>query len=81
MKLRAVVLVFYFWILDLEAVSCPTVLDFPEKLVFFVATGFLTGLALVSVLGKGHEKGQEINGKVHEFDDRIELAKAIEVKK
>ncbi|NCX15720.1 MAG: UDP-N-acetylmuramoyl-L-alanyl-D-glutamate--2,6-diaminopimelate ligase [Actinobacteria bacterium] len=36
---------------------------------------------VVMVLGKGHEKGQEINGKVHEFDDRIELAKAIEDKK
>jgi UDP-N-acetylmuramoyl-L-alanyl-D-glutamate--2,6-diaminopimelate ligase len=36
---------------------------------------------LVIVLGKGHEKGQEINGLVHPFDDRIELAKAIEDKK
>ncbi|MEI7539927.1 MAG: UDP-N-acetylmuramoyl-L-alanyl-D-glutamate--2,6-diaminopimelate ligase [Actinomycetes bacterium] len=36
---------------------------------------------VVMVLGKGHEKGQEINGIVYEFDDRIELAKAIEDKK
>jgi len=36
---------------------------------------------LVIVLGKGHEKGQEINGTVHPFDDRIELARAIEDKK
>ena len=36
---------------------------------------------LVIVLGKGHEKGQEINGVVQPFDDRIELAKAIEDKK
>lgn len=36
---------------------------------------------VVMVLGKGHEKGQEINGTIHEFDDRIELAKAIEDKK
>jgi UDP-N-acetylmuramoyl-L-alanyl-D-glutamate--2,6-diaminopimelate ligase len=36
---------------------------------------------VVMVLGKGHEKGQEINGQIHEFDDRIELAKAIEDKK
>lgn len=35
---------------------------------------------LVIVLGKGHEKGQEISGVVHPFDDRIELAKAIEDK-
>ena len=36
---------------------------------------------LVIVLGKGHEKGQEISGEVHPFDDRIELARAIEHKK
>lgn len=36
---------------------------------------------LVIVLGKGHEKGQEINGVVHPFDDRVELARAIEDKK
>lgn len=36
---------------------------------------------LVIVLGKGHEKGQEIKGVVHSFDDRIELARAIEDKK
>ena len=36
---------------------------------------------VVIVLGKGHEKGQEIAGTVHEFDDRIELARAIEDKK
>ena len=36
---------------------------------------------LVVVLGKGHEKGQEIDGVVHPFDDRVELARAIEDKK
>jgi len=36
---------------------------------------------VVIILGKGHEKGQEVAGIVHEFDDRIELAKAIEDKK
>jgi UDP-N-acetylmuramoyl-L-alanyl-D-glutamate--2,6-diaminopimelate ligase len=36
---------------------------------------------LVIVLGKGHEKGQEVNGAVLPFDDRIELARAIEDKK
>ena len=36
---------------------------------------------VVLVLGKGHEKGQEINGTVHPFDDRVELARAIEDKK
>lgn len=32
----------------------------------------------VIILGKGHEIGQEINGVKHPFDDRIELARAIE---
>ncbi len=36
---------------------------------------------IVLVLGKGHEKGQEIAGVNHPFDDRVELAKAIEDKK
>ncbi len=36
---------------------------------------------IVIILGKGHEKGQEANGIVHPFDDRIELARAIEDKK
>lgn len=35
----------------------------------------------VIVLGKGHESGQEIAGVVTEFDDRIQLALAIEAKK
>ena len=34
----------------------------------------------VLVLGKGHETGQEIAGVVTPFDDRIELAQAIEAK-
>lgn len=35
---------------------------------------------VVLVLGKGHELGQEIDGVVHKFDDRVELARAIENK-
>jgi UDP-N-acetylmuramoyl-L-alanyl-D-glutamate--2,6-diaminopimelate ligase len=36
---------------------------------------------VVIVLGKGHERGQEIAGVVHPFDDRMVLAHAIEGKK
>ena len=36
---------------------------------------------VVIVLGKGHERGQEIAGVVHPFDDRMVLAHAIESKK
>jgi len=35
----------------------------------------------VAILGKGHELGQEIDGKVLDFDDRVILAKAIEAKR
>lgn len=33
---------------------------------------------VVAVLGKGHERGQEINGEKLPFDDRVELARALE---
>jgi UDP-N-acetylmuramoyl-L-alanyl-D-glutamate--2,6-diaminopimelate ligase len=36
---------------------------------------------IVIVLGKGHERGQEIGGVIHPFDDRLSLAHAIEAKK
>jgi len=36
---------------------------------------------VVIVLGKGHERGQEIAGVIHPFDDRLVLAHAIEAKK
>lgn len=36
---------------------------------------------VVIVLGKGHERGQEIEGVVHPFDDRLVLAHALEAKK
>jgi len=32
---------------------------------------------LVALLGKGHERGQEVAGQVHPFDDRVELAAAL----
>ncbi len=32
---------------------------------------------VVAVLGKGHERGQEIGGEVHPFDDVTELADAL----
>jgi UDP-N-acetylmuramoyl-L-alanyl-D-glutamate--2,6-diaminopimelate ligase len=32
---------------------------------------------VVALLGKGHERGQEIAGVVHPFDDRVELAAAL----
>jgi UDP-N-acetylmuramoyl-L-alanyl-D-glutamate--2,6-diaminopimelate ligase len=32
---------------------------------------------VVAVLGKGHERGQEVAGEVHPFDDRVELSAAL----
>jgi UDP-N-acetylmuramoyl-L-alanyl-D-glutamate--2,6-diaminopimelate ligase len=32
---------------------------------------------VIAVLGKGHERGQEVNGVVNPFDDRVELAAAL----
>jgi UDP-N-acetylmuramoyl-L-alanyl-D-glutamate--2,6-diaminopimelate ligase len=34
----------------------------------------------VLILGKGHENGQEVEGVVTPFDDRLQLARAIEGK-
>lgn len=33
--------------------------------------------ATIAIVGKGHETGQEINGVLHPFDDRVELAEAL----
>jgi UDP-N-acetylmuramoyl-L-alanyl-D-glutamate--2,6-diaminopimelate ligase len=35
----------------------------------------------ILILGKGHESGQEVNGVIMEFDDRLQLARAIEDRK
>ncbi|MEV0719392.1 UDP-N-acetylmuramoyl-L-alanyl-D-glutamate--2,6-diaminopimelate ligase, partial [Asanoa sp. NPDC050611] len=32
---------------------------------------------VIAVLGKGHERGQEVAGVTHPFDDRVELAAAL----
>jgi UDP-N-acetylmuramoyl-L-alanyl-D-glutamate--2,6-diaminopimelate ligase len=49
------------------------------------AIGYAVSLAkagdTVAILGKGHEQGQEIKGKIIDFDDRAILAKAIEAKR
>jgi UDP-N-acetylmuramoyl-L-alanyl-D-glutamate--2,6-diaminopimelate ligase len=50
--------------------------DRREAIAFAVATA-QPGDCVV-VLGKGHETGQEISGVKHPFDDRLELARAIE---
>ena len=53
-----------------------TLVDRREAIAFAVASA-MPGDCVV-VLGKGHESGQEISGRKFAFDDRIELARAIE---
>lgn len=58
----------------------------PHQIIIERASAIAAGVEcaqegdVLLVLGKGHEKGQEISGVVHPFDDRIALAKAIEAK-
>lgn len=56
--------------------TCSVIVDRREAIALAVATA-LPGDCVV-VLGKGHETGQEISGVKYAFDDRIELARAIE---
>lgn len=44
------------------------------------AVALATDADTVVVLGKGHETGQEIAGVTHPFDDRVELARALEAR-
>jgi UDP-N-acetylmuramoyl-L-alanyl-D-glutamate--2,6-diaminopimelate ligase len=53
-----------------------SLVDRREAIAYAVASA-LPGDCVV-ILGKGHETGQEISGKKFPFDDRIELARAIE---
>ena len=61
--------------------------ELPSEVIIDRATAIRTAVNyaqvgdVVIVLGKGHEKGQEVAGTVHEFDDRKELARAIEGRK
>jgi UDP-N-acetylmuramoyl-L-alanyl-D-glutamate--2,6-diaminopimelate ligase len=36
---------------------------------------------VVLIAGKGHETGQTRNGQTHPFDDRVELAAALELRR
>jgi UDP-N-acetylmuramoyl-L-alanyl-D-glutamate--2,6-diaminopimelate ligase len=59
----------------------------PSQVVIDRAAAIEYAIALASagdtviILGKGHENGQEINGKVLDFDDRLILAQKIEAKR
>ncbi len=67
-------------VLDIEVIP-PSEVILDRARAIKVAVNHAKAGDLVIVLGKGHEQGQEIAGVVHPFDDRIELARAIEDKK
>ena len=67
-------------VLDIEVVP-PSEVIVDRATAIRTAVNYASPGDVVIILGKGHEKGQEIAGINHEFDDRIELAKAIEDKK
>jgi UDP-N-acetylmuramoyl-L-alanyl-D-glutamate--2,6-diaminopimelate ligase len=68
----------------LEHMVAGIVVGFPDKVVLdrrgaiqYAVSQALPG-DIVVILGKGHESGQEIAGVITPFDDRLELAYAIE---
>ena len=67
-------------VLDID-VQAPNEVITDRTAAIRAAVNHATAGDVVIVLGKGHEKGQEISGVIHPFDDRIELARAIEDKK
>ena len=54
------------------------IIELDRKKAIEVAVAQAQAGDIVILLGKGHERGQEINGIKHAFDDRLELAAAIE---
>ena len=67
-------------VLDID-VQAPNEVITDRKAAIRAAVNHAAAGDVVIVLGKGHEKGQEISGVIYPFDDRIELARAIEDKK
>jgi UDP-N-acetylmuramoyl-L-alanyl-D-glutamate--2,6-diaminopimelate ligase len=61
-----------------EAVSGTEVIEVPGRREAIAEAVARSGPGdVVALLGKGHERGQEIAGATHPFDDRVELARAL----
>jgi len=67
-------------VLDID-IESPSEVIVDRAIAIRTAVNHATQGDVVIILGKGHEKGQEVNGIIHPFDDRFELARAIEDKK
>jgi len=62
----------------LTGAPAPEVMEVAGRQAAIVEAARRAGPAdVVAVLGKGHERGQEIAGEIHPFDDRIALAEAL----
>jgi UDP-N-acetylmuramoyl-L-alanyl-D-glutamate--2,6-diaminopimelate ligase len=62
-------------------ISAPNQIISDRTLAIKTAVNHAKSGDVVIILGKGHEKGQEIDGVIYAFDDRLELARAIEDKR
>ena len=64
--------------LEVQRAGHASVLEVPGRREAIVEAVRLAGPGdIVAVLGKGHERGQEVDGVTHPFDDRVELAAAL----
>jgi UDP-N-acetylmuramoyl-L-alanyl-D-glutamate--2,6-diaminopimelate ligase len=59
-------------------ISSPSLIEIDRQRAIEYAVSIAEPGDVVIALGKGHEKGQEFDGRIEEFDDRLELARAIE---
>lgn len=61
-------------------IKAPSCIESNRREAIRYATSLATAEDAVIILGKGHEKGQYFADHIEEFDDRIELARAIEAR-
>jgi UDP-N-acetylmuramoyl-L-alanyl-D-glutamate--2,6-diaminopimelate ligase len=67
--------------IDGATISKPSQVIIDRASAIEYAVSLATTGDTVIILGKGHEVGQEINGEVFDFDDRLILAQKIEAKR
>ena len=63
------------------SINAPTEICIDRALAITKAVSLAAAGDTVVILGKGHESGQDIAGVIADFDDRIQLAQAIEARK
>jgi UDP-N-acetylmuramoyl-L-alanyl-D-glutamate--2,6-diaminopimelate ligase len=61
-----------------EGARAEVVLEVDRRSAIRTAVGLAGPADIVVVAGKGHEQGQEANGVVTPFDDRVELRAALQ---